>query len=313
VSQPPEAVVRLAESRSAARAAKDYAEADRLRAAIADAGWVVMDSPDGFTLQPRPPFEAVASLAQVATPPEPASAPRAALLLLVAGWPDDVTTFVTAWLQHAPVDVPVVGLDLGDVDGAGRALHALAAAHPDRVTAWHVAQPQEQAGWGAAMNTLARLAGSDVLVVADPSSVLDGDAVTPLLDSLDEPGVVAAGWRGVDVNRDDAWRTFDAAGPGEVDAVLGYLFAVRRQAFEAVGGYDPKARFYRNADMELSLLLREAGGRIVVPAADLPVHQERHRGYHDSDPEQRERESRRTYDRILKRFRGRDELLAPRA
>jgi hypothetical protein len=50
-----------------------------------------------------------------------------------------------------------------------------------------------------------------------------------------------------------------------------------------------------------------------VPATDLPVHQERHRGFHDSDPEQRERESRRTYDRILKRFRGHDDLLAPRA
>jgi hypothetical protein len=51
----------------------------------------------------------------------------------------------------------------------------------------------------------------------------------------------------------------------------------------------------------------------VVPAADLPVHQERHRGYHDTNPTVRDRESRRTYDRLLSRFRGRDDILAPRA
>jgi hypothetical protein len=41
---------------------------------------------------------------------------------------------------------------------------------------------------------------------------------------------------------------------------------------------------------------------------DVPVRQERHRGYHDSDPEYRDRESRRTYDRFLQRFRGREDL-----
>jgi len=39
---PPE-VVALAEAREAARAAKDFAEADRLRAAIGDAGWAIRD------------------------------------------------------------------------------------------------------------------------------------------------------------------------------------------------------------------------------------------------------------------------------
>jgi hypothetical protein len=68
-----------------------------------------------------------------------------------------------------------------------------------------------------------------------------------------------------------------------------------------------KARFYRNADIEWSYLLRDAGaGRLV--AMDLPVRQDRHRGYHDSDPAYRDKESRRTYDRFLQRFRGRDDL-----
>ena len=60
-------------------------------------------------------------------------------------------------------------------------------------------------------------------------------------------------------------------------------------------------------------MLRDAGaGRLVVPAGELPVRQDRHRGYHDSDPAYRDKQSRRTYDRFLQRFRGREDLRLPR-
>ena len=49
---PPE-VVALAEQRQAARAAKDFAEADRLRDAIAALGWEVRDVAGGFELVRR--------------------------------------------------------------------------------------------------------------------------------------------------------------------------------------------------------------------------------------------------------------------
>jgi cysteinyl-tRNA synthetase len=49
---PPE-VVELAKQRQEARAARDFEEADRLRAAIEAAGWVVRDDADGFRLVPR--------------------------------------------------------------------------------------------------------------------------------------------------------------------------------------------------------------------------------------------------------------------
>jgi hypothetical protein len=92
-----------------------------------------------------------------------------------------------------------------------------------------------------------------------------------------------------------------------VDAVLGYLLAVRRSAALAVGGVDPKAKFYRNADMALSFSLRAAGGRAMA-TAPLPSVKHRHRGYYDTDPEFRDRESKRNYDRFLARYRGRDDL-----
>ena len=310
----PDEAVRLAEERAAARAAKDYARSDELRDAIAALGFVVTDTPDGYALAPRPRFDVLPTVDALGESTLAVGA-RCAVLLLVDGWPADVRTCVEALVTHAPADATVVALDLGDVDGAGREVHALAQEHPDRVVEVHVAQSLQQAGWSRAVSALVSASAADVVAVMDLSSVFDGDALSPLLSALDDDSVVATGWRGVDVDLDDNWRSFVDAGPGDVDALLGYLLVVRRSAALAAPPH-PKARFYRNADMEWSLALREAGGRLVAVTGpgggDLPVHQERHHGYHDSDPEYRDRESKRTYDRLLQRFRGRAEVLRPR-
>jgi hypothetical protein len=292
-----------------ARAERDFATADRLRHEISELGWQVRDAADGFTLAPRPPYDVLSGLGGLPDRSAEPDSHRCTVALLVDGWPDDVQTCVAELLAHTPDDVRISLLDLGDVDGCGAVTHALAQSHPGRVDAWHLEGP---AGWGPARAALLRADTAIVHVLMDVSTIFEGDALTPLLDALDAPDVVGAGWRGVNADLTDAWRSFVDAGPGEVDALLGYLFAVRRDAALAVGGPSPKARFYRNADIEFSLLLREAGGLLVVPDAPLPVRQDRHHGYHDSDPEVRDRESKRTYDRILARFRGRTDLLAPR-
>ena len=51
----PEAVQALAAARSAARTARNWAEADRLRAELHAAGWEVEDRPDGYDLKRRNP------------------------------------------------------------------------------------------------------------------------------------------------------------------------------------------------------------------------------------------------------------------
>ena len=302
---PPE-VTALAERRAAARAAKDFAESDRLRDALADAGWLVRDAADGWVLAPRPPYAVLASVAELPDRTGEPEARRCTVGLLVEGWPDDVRTCVTALLEHAPPDVVVVLLENGPTD-AGAVVHELAVQHPGRVEELHV---DRAAGWGPARSALLAADVAAVHVLMDVSTVLEGDALTPVLAAFDDdPSVVGAGWRGVAVQ--DGWREFADAGPGEVEALLGYLFAVRRAAARQVPP-PAKARFYRNADMEWSFLLREAGGRLVVPAQPLPLRQDRHRGYHDSDPAVRDRESRKTYDRFLQRFRGREDLRLPR-
>ncbi len=300
MSEAPEAVRTLAAQRAEARVAKDFARSDALRDEIAAAGWVVRDTAGGWELAERPPYDVLASVRDLPDRSADADGRRCTVGVLVEGWADDVRTCVAALVAHAPPDVVVVLLDNGS--DAGRAVHGLAQAHPGRVEELHVERP---AGWAEARQALLRADTAAVHVLLDPSTVLEGDALTPVLACFDEPTVVGAGWRGVEVQ--DGWTSFADAGPGEVEALLGYLFAVRRSAAAQVP-LPPKARFYRNADMEWSFLLREAGGRLVVPSGDLPVRQDRHRGYHDSDPAYRDKESRKTYDRFLQRFRGRDDL-----
>jgi hypothetical protein len=291
----PDDVQQLADRRAQARADKDWPTSDALRAQIADLGWAVKDTPDGQLLAPLPPYPVLASVADLPDRSAEPDTHRCTVALLVEGWPDDVRTCVTALLEHGPDDLRVVLLENGETD-AGAVVHELAA--HERVEELHV---ERAAGWAEARNALVRWDTATAHVVMDLSTVLEGDAVTPLLTALADYD--AAGWRGVHV--EDGWLSFADSPPGEVEALLSYLLAVRREAALQVP-LPPKARFYRNADMEWSFLLREAGRRLV--ALDLPVRQDRHRGYHDSDPAVRDRESKKTYDRFLQRFRGREDL-----
>ncbi|GAC1443308.1 MAG: hypothetical protein NVS3B26_08860 [Mycobacteriales bacterium] len=294
----PDDVVQLAERRAQARAGKDFAESDRLRDEISALGWNVRDGADGWSLDEKPPYEVLPSVRDLPDRSAEPDARAATVALLVEGWPNDVRTCVGALLAHTPDDVVIVLLENGQTD-AGAAVHELATS--PRVEELHV---DRAAGWSEARQALIRHDVATVHVLMDVSTVLEGDAITPLLEALANPAVAAAGWRGVAVA--DGWTEFAEAGPGEVEALLGYLFAVRRAAALAVP-LPPKARFYRNADMEWSYLLRDAGaGRLI--AMDVPVRQDRHRGYHDSDPTYRDKESRKTYDRFLQRFRGREDL-----
>ena len=292
----PAEVQGLADRREEARAAKDYAASDALRAQIADLGWGVKDTPAGQVLAALPPYPVVQSVADLPDRSAQPTTRRCTVALLVEGWPDDLRTCVEALLVHVPEDVVIVLLENGETD-AGAVVHELAA-HP-RVEELHV---ERAAGWAEARNALVRTDVAETHVIMDLSTVLEGDAISPLLEALGD-GVAAAGWRGVHV--EDGWGSFADSPPGEVEALLSYLIAVRRSAALAVP-LPAKARFYRNADMEWSFLLREAGMQLV--AVDVPARQDRHRGYHDSDPQLRERESKKTYDRFLQRFRGREDL-----
>lgn len=216
--------------------------------------------------------------------------------LIVDGFADDAVASAKSVLDHSSANLAIL------INGKQTSFEIPS---DPRITIFDIKQ---KLGWGNAANHLFDEVASQYIVLMDPSTRFLGDAITPTLAKLEE-GFQAVGWRGGLINLEDEWRSVDDKGEGEVDVLFSYFLAVERQLASQVRA-NPSAKYYRNADLEFSLALREAGARLYQ--LDLPLEQGRHHGYHDVDPAYREKHSKENYNRILKRFRGKDEILSPR-
>jgi hypothetical protein len=149
-----------------------------------------------------------------------------------------------------------------------------------------------------------------VVILLDPSIEPTGDLVTPLVRALDDPGVAVAGGWGI-VSTD--LRKFEDAPPGDVDAIEGYLQAFRRVDVAGRGPLDERFRFYRNLDIWWSLVLRDEGEeappRRAVRLDGLAAIRHEHRGYTSLPDDERDRQSKRNFYRIIDRFGWRRDLL----
>ena len=168
----------------------------------------------------------------------------------------------------------------------------------------------ERLGHAAATNIGLRRAGSPVVVLLDTSVEPTGDVVTPLVRALDDETVAVAGGWGI-VSSD--LRKFEDAPAGDVDAIEGYLTAFRRADAAARGPLDERFRFYRNLDIWWSLVLRDEGEdappRRAVSLDGLPAVRHEHRGYTSLPDDERDRQSKRNFYRIIDRFGWRRDLL----
>lgn len=224
--------------------------------------------------------------------------------LIVDGWSEDLIECVSRYLVHSKAKILL--LDIAS-DDSSLVAEKLSLANPDRIRLIRV----DRLGWSKAVVAILKAADTEIVGIADISTLLEGDALSPLIELLHSQNEIAAvGWRGANIDLDSNWFESIPAS-GEVDQLLGYLILIKRDLGIA---YPPHkdARFYRNADMEWSLSLREAGYRLLTPTQELPIVQGRHHGYYDTDPEYRDSESKKNYNRLLKRFRGKIEILAPR-
>ena len=297
--QPPPDLTRLLDQRQAARKRRDFATADDLRDQLRQAGWLVRDTPDGPELEPAPPYETVDPAALADRWDEP-DRYDVSVVVHVTGWAEDVaraTRSLAAYHQHLAYEALLVADGAGEA--TGRALEDLAGEDP-HVRVLHL---DTAVGFGAAMNLGMGQAGGRVLVWLDPHVEATGDLLGPLLATLAQPGTGLAGGWGVTTT---TMLDFEADDGPEVDAIEGYLLAVPR-ALAARVGVDPKCRYYRNADLDYSFAVRALGYR--ATRVEVPATRHRHRGFHDTDPGERDRASRKNYDRFLGRWKGRTDLL----
>ena len=242
-------------------------------------------------------------LQAIQAPPstEPRPAGRAVSLLTVLhGWRADAERWLLSVFTHAKTDFEAL---IVDNSGDPRIAGWLEGRAAERLRIIVLDPPL---GFAAAVNSGIEAAAGDVIVLFDPGVELKGDAISPLLDALSDPTVVVAGPFGLRAK--GTLKEFEESAGPEVDAIEGYCMAFRRADARAVGGFDPRFRFYRMADVELSFRLRDRGGKAMV-VAGLPLERHEHRLWESTEPAERERLSRRNTYRFLDRWRDREDLL----
>lgn len=292
----PESVHELAKARQAARAEKNFALADELRSEIAAKGFEVVDVAGGYELTPKkryPTYESTRDIKAINS-----GKYEVTVAFIVDGFHDDAIETIKTIKAHSQCAIAM--LVIGE---PGSLVDQL-----DARTSMVVVN--ENFGYGENINALFRNVTSKYIVIIDPSTRFTGDAITPVLAELKRGEFTAVGWKGGLINLEDGWRSVDDKGPGEVDVLFSYFFAINRDDALAARGINNRALFYRNADIEFSLALRHANGRLLQ--MELPLEQSRHHGYYDSDESFREAQSKKNYDRILERFRGKTAILSPR-
>ena len=292
----PDSVHDLAKARLAARAEKNFALSDQLRDQIANQGFEVVDVAGGYELRPKKRFPTYESTRDIR--PINSGKFEITVAMIIDGFHEDAVTTIKTIKEHSQCAIAI--LVVGD---PGVLVNEL-----DSRTS--LVQLTEDFGWGESANALLRNVTSEFIVIMDPSTRFIGDAITPVHAELKKREFVAVGWRGGLVNLEDDWRSVDDKGAGEVDVLFSYFLAMHREDALAARGFSNRALYYRNADIEFSLNLRHSNGRLLQ--TDLPLEQDRHHGYHDTNAEYRDAQSKKNYDRILERFRGKTAILSPR-
>ena len=296
MSEVPEEVRRLAAARDEARTRRDFAAADGLRDDIRALGYEVTDTPDGPSLSPAapvaPPRATRLRGADVESVLDESPAFDVTMQWVVQGWREDVLRGIASFTAGArDRSVQHVVADVTDEPGAW----------PDGV---EVLELEPGTGWAEARNAGFVRSLGRIVVVADGSVEATGDAVGPLVRALDDPTVGVVGPFGI--VSDDLREFRESDGP-RVDAIEGYLMALRRSLVVHGLRFDRKFAFYRTADIELSFRVKSMGLAALV--VDVPVRRHEHRVWATTPLDVRQRLSKKNFYRFLDVWRGREDLL----
>jgi hypothetical protein len=334
---PPPEVTAWAEDRAEARAHRDWQRADALKASIEGAGWRIEDAGRAWSLFPAVPPDVVvdgvtrygsaASVPSVLADPPTAAATVAvvteddpgALLRLVRSVQDCApagTQMVIVGNDPDPAwDAPLAaaaGLAADGAAGDARGPHDV-----------EVVRTSTRLGAAAAANAALRRARGAVIILAGPAVELTGDAVSPLIGALADPGVAVAGAFGSIATE---LPHLAESASSEPDTIGGAWLAFRRADYLRLGPLDERFGQPAFLDAWWSLSLRAGDDPGARPRRavrmDLPLV--RHQGDPGSAPAaqdppaadaatRRGRQARRNGYRLLDRFRDRPDLLAARS
>ena len=296
----------VAHQRERSRAGGDFAAADERRQRLIDLKVVPEDSPSATAYRRATARDLrrglISSPLEVPDRRGEADQLELSISLVVEGYPADLARCLDSLLLHAgkhPIEILAVDNDADEQ--TSRLLRRAAAQH----SAITVFRADHRLGEGAARNVTVRAARGEAVLILDTGVEAQGDYVAPILSALQDLGTGAVGRWGA---RSSDMREFHDSEEQAVDAIDGYCLALRRQRFSELGLLDERYRFYRMLDFNLCFSLRSAGLR-QRRLPGLPVVMHQHRGWEDTDPDERERLSRLNFRRFFERWHHHPELL----
>jgi glycosyltransferase involved in cell wall biosynthesis len=222
------------------------------------------------------------------------------LVVLFEGWPEDLERLHSSALKHLGEGWELIVVDKPVDDAASEAIAGL-----ERVVHLPLRDP---VGFGAGRNLGLRQATGRIVCIVDTSVEITGDVLTPLSSGLDDPSVGLVGRWGV--STDHGFHFEESDGP-EVDGVEAYFMALRRADLPRIGLFDPKFKWYRNADLDFSFRVRDCGMRTIVDQA-LPIERHEHRLWENTPEAQREELSRKNFFRFRDHWAERPDLFVRR-
>ena len=297
--------------RNRLRKAGEYEDADRIRAGLEDAGYVVEDGATASRIRPKAEWEKltedrdiVSSAAEVPSLVDEEDSRDLTIGIVACNYADDVKRAVNSAFNWANGrDIEAVILDNGSTDGASEWLEELAS-RDARVRVIHA---DHKLGEGAAKNIVLKQSLGRTVILLDTSAEICADIYGRIEEMLDQKDVGVAGPFGL--RTDNLHHFHDGEGEsGEMDAMQAYCFAFRRSALKEVGLMRESFRFYRNLDIDYSFHFKEKGKRILADAS-LGVVQHEHRVWSELAEGERDELSLKNYRRFLEKWGDRADLL----
>ncbi len=218
-------------------------------------------------------------------------------LALFDGWVADLERLHASLVDHlASRDWELVVIDNPvDEEASGRIA--------DLARVVHVPL-RDQMGWSAGRNLGVRLATGSLVAVVDTSVELTGDVLGPLQEHLGRTETGLVGKWGVSTR--DGYAFDESDGP-DVDGIEAYFMAFRRADATRIGLFDPKFKWYRNADIDFSFRVRDTGLRTIIDPG-LPVRRHEHRLWENTPEDERDERSRKNFFRFRDHWGDRKDL-----
>jgi GT2 family glycosyltransferase len=200
---------------------------------------------------------------------------RASVVVVAHNEGDELAATVASLLATTPKGTEIIVVDDQSDDGSPDAL--------PRAPGVTVHRTNERSGITRSRNLGAAHATGDVLVFSDGHVRTEPGWLEPLAEDLSVPGVGAVApvisnmrgdgapgygftWRSPTLTT--AWITRPAEAPRAAPMLCGCFLAVRRDAFERLGGFDPGLTLWGMEDAELCLSVWRLGLECrVVPAS----------------------------------------------